>query len=40
MPQNANWLTRSLDQRAKTILKVASKSCVGRMPSSFMACVT
>jgi RNA polymerase sigma-54 factor len=23
--QNANWLTRSLDQRAKTILKVASE---------------
>ncbi len=25
MPQRANWLVKSLDQRARTILKVASE---------------
>ena len=33
--QNANWLTRSLDQRAKTILKVASE--IVRQQDAFLA---
>jgi RNA polymerase sigma-54 factor len=33
--QNANWLTRSLDQRAKTILKVASE--IVRQQDGFLA---
>ncbi|MGE0281289.1 MAG: RNA polymerase factor sigma-54 [Rhizobiaceae bacterium] len=33
--QNANWLTRSLDQRAKTILKVATE--IVRQQDGFMA---
>ncbi|WP_407703747.1 RNA polymerase factor sigma-54 [Xaviernesmea oryzae] len=33
--QSANWLTRSLDQRAKTILKVASE--IVRQQSAFLA---
>src|SRR5690606_35372267 len=33
--QNANWLTRSLDQRARTILKVASE--IVRQQDAFLA---
>ncbi len=33
--QNANWLTRSLDQRAKTILKVATE--IVRQQDAFLA---
>ncbi len=35
---NANWLVKSLDQRARTILKVASESCASRTAFSPMAC--
>jgi RNA polymerase sigma-54 factor len=34
--QNANWLTRSLDQRAKTIMKVASE--IVRQQDAFLTC--
>ena len=32
--QNATWLVRALDQRARTILKVATRSCGSRTASS------
>ena len=35
--QNATWLVRALNQRARTILQVATRSCASRTASSRMA---